>query len=132
MRESRWLTALERAVLVLFVLLLAAAGIRLAGWRPDWWLVGWQLCGIAFIVTLLMYLNADGVERVVRSKVGLAGLMLLGLSALGNVVRAFFGIGSPVLEVARDTVTVAFMVCFVTYVVIRYRQHRSSQVTRSH
>jgi hypothetical protein len=127
MRESRWLIGLERAVLVLFVLTLAVLLVRLAGWGPDWWLTAWQICGVAFGLTLLMYLSAGGGRQVAESKVGMVGLVLLGLIVTGNLAEALFDIDSPVWDVAWNAVAVGFLVCFVAYVVIRL-----SQRTRSH
>ncbi|MEV4314735.1 hypothetical protein [Actinocrispum sp. NPDC049592] len=127
MRESRWLNFLERAVLAMFVLTLVMFLVRVAGWRPGWWTVAWQVCSVVFILTLLMYLNAGGSKRVVKSKVGQTGLVLLGLAFAANLITSLFDIASSAWGVVRDALAIGFAVCFVTYVVIRIAQTRRSR-----
>jgi hypothetical protein len=127
MRKNRWLTFLERVVLTVFVLTLVVVLVRALGWRPDWWFVVWQICALTFMLTLLMYLNAGGSDRVVHSKVGLAGLVLLALATLANAAGALFEIDLPAWAVAKNVATAGFLVCFVAYVVIRYRQYAGRQ-----
>jgi hypothetical protein len=101
--------------------------IRLAGWGPDWWFTVWQICGVVFALTLLMYLGAGGGKRVAQSKVGMVGLVLLGLIAAGNLVEALIDIDSGAWDVAWNVVAAGFLVCFVTYVVIQLSQRTRSQ-----
>lgn len=122
--DERWLAGLERVVLALILLAAGVTLVQLAGGGPDWLTTVGQISGVAGFLTLMLYLDVGGGDKMARSKVGMASVVLLGLWLLANLADVFFEMDSPAWRVARGAVGAGVVVCFVAYVVIRQRQRR--------
>lgn len=141
-RESEKIErALGFAAVVLFVLFMGTTTVRIiAGWRQGWWDSAWEAMGGLFSITILAYLSAGGASKVlgkgrpgyahrltIVEKVGRLGVALLFLALVGNFIAATWTPPPFVFDIARNVVGAGFMACFVSYIVLRYRQYRSSR-----
>jgi hypothetical protein len=125
MWDDRWLAALERITLALFVLATAVTLVERVGWGPEWWPVAEAVCGIAFGLVLMVFLNVGGAERVAGNPVGAVALALLAVIVLASIAEGVFDIDSTAWKVAQDVVITGLVVCVVAYVVVRYRATRT-------
>jgi hypothetical protein len=126
MWDDRWLSGLERVLLVLFGLAVAGELVTLVDWRPGWWEGIWLGVDVAFLLALLVYLSVGGGERMTRSRVGAASLALLALSVLGNFADTFLGMDSVGWQIVWGVVAAGFAVCFAVYLIVLFRKrHRT-------
>jgi hypothetical protein len=122
--DDRWLAGLEWVMLALILLAAGGALVQLAGGGPDWLITVGQISAVAGILSLMLYLDVGGGDKMDGSKAGMASVVLLVLLLLANLADVFFEMDSPAWRVARGAVGAGVVVCFVAYVVIRQRQRR--------